>query len=324
VAWMEALRRAVGAEPDASAHARSHGLGYAAALGAGALASLIPVGGTLLLSDVDPLVTAGFANLFAGLVVLPLAGRPRFAREDRPRLIAIALLGAALAPVLYFIGLQQTTASEAGVLVNAETVFTVALAVLILRERASGLDFAAVGVVVAGAVAISLARDVAFDLAHLLANALVILSTLVWASDNVISTGLARRNAPHAIAAWKNVLGAPVVIAVALAVGSSMALTPGHVVGFLLVGGVGIGVSLVLFYTALRHIGAYRTSAIFGLQGAFATVLGYALVGDRLAPGQLAGAAAMVGGVLLLAWSHRSQNAGASGGRPPVPPVVPP
>lgn len=278
---------------------------------------------TLYLSEVDPFVTAGVANLFAGLVILPLAGRPRFAREERPRLVAIALLGAAAAPMVYFTGLHGTTASEASVLVNAETIFTVTLAVAILRERASPVDLAAVGVVVAGAVALSMARDLAFDAAHLAANGLIVLSTLLWASDNVISTGLARRNAPHAIAAWKNLIGAPVVIAIALILGSSLALSSDHLVGLFLVGGVGIGVSLVLFYVSLRHIGAYRTSAIFGLQGVFGSVLGYALVGDRLAPGQLAGAAAMVGGVLLLAWSHRAQRAGTRKGGPPAPPVPP-
>lgn len=320
---MDGLRRVFGAEEDGAAASRNHKLGYGAALGAGALASLIPVGATLYLSDVDPLVTAGFANLFAALVIMPLAGRPKFSKQDRPRLVAIALLGAALAPVIYFFALLQTTASEAAVLVNAETVFTVMLAVAILRERASGLDLTAVGVVVAGAVALSLAGNLAFDMTHLLANGLVILSTLIWASDNVISTGLARRNAPHAIAAWKNMIGAPIVIAVALAVGANMALTSEHLLGLFLVGGVGIGVSLVLFYTALRHIGAYRTAAIFGLQGAFGAVLGYVFVGDRLAPGQVVGAAAMVGGVLLLALSHHWRKARPPEGPPPVPPVSP-
>lgn len=324
MAGLDSVRRALGAEADEQAASRNHRVGYAAALGAGALAAFIPVAAALYLSEVDPFVTAGMANLFAGLVILPLAGRPRFAKEDRPRLVAIALLGAALAPVVYFTGLQSTTASEASVLVNAETVFTVTLAVVILRERASGVDLAAVGVVVAGAFALSMARELAFEPAHLMANGLIVLSTLFWASDNVVSTGLARRNAPHAIAAWKNLIGAPVVIVLALAMGSSLALSSDHLVGLFLVGGVGIGISLVLFYVSLRHIGAYRTSAIFGLQGVFGAVLGYMLVGDRLAPGQLAGAGAMVGGVLLLAWSHRAQSAAARDGKPPVPPVVPP
>jgi drug/metabolite transporter (DMT)-like permease len=319
---MESLRTAVGAHPEHVGANRR--LGYAAALGAGALAACIPVGGTLFLHDIDPLVTAGMTNLFAALVVLPLAGRPKFAREDHPRLLAIALLGAALAPSLYFFGLRGTTASEAAILVNAETVFTVTLAVTILRERATVVDLAAVAVVVAGAVALSFAREAAFDTAHIVANGIIVASTLVWASDNIISTGLARRNAPHAIAAWKNLTGAPLVIALALALGSSLAMTATHLAGMLLVGGLGIGISLVLFYTALRHIGAYRTSAIFGLQGAFGAVLGYTLVGERLAAGQLAGAAAMVGGVLLLAWSHRGQGPPPAGQPPPVPPVVPP
>jgi drug/metabolite transporter (DMT)-like permease len=319
---LDGLRRAVGAEEDAGAATRSARVGYTAALAAGALAACIPVGAALFLATVEAPVIAGFSTLFAGLIILPLAGRPRFSREDRPRLVAIGLIGASLAPTAFFLGLRGTTASEASVLVNAETVFTITLAVTILRERASAREFAAVAVVVAGALALSLARDVAFEPAHLLANGLIVLSTLGWATDNIISTGLARRNAPHSIAAWKNLVGAPAAFGLALLLGSSFALSWQQLGGLFLVGGIGIGVSLVLFYVSLRHIGAYRTSAIFGLQGAFGSALGYYLVGDRLAPGQLAGAAAMVGGVLMLAWAHRSQ--GPSRGADAPPPVVPP
>jgi drug/metabolite transporter (DMT)-like permease len=66
---------------------------------------------------------------------------------------------------------------------------------------------------------------------------------------------------------------------------------------------------LLLFYVGLRNIGAYRTSAIFGLQAAFGAVGGYILLGERLSLIQVAGATLMVSCVILLAWSHGSAGA---------------
>lgn len=279
-------------------------LGYMAALGAAALAGLIPVFGKQYLTDLDPLVTAGFANLFAGLVILPLAPKPPFKGDDRWRLIVIALAGAAVGPVLYWQGLPATSGSEAAMLMNIETVFTMALAVAVLRERAGVAEVACVVGIVVGAVVLTTGLSTALDPAHVAGNLLIVGGTAVWAIDNNLSTGLSRRNSPQAVAAWKNVVGAGLVVVIAVALGRDLAAVPSHFVGLLLAGGVGTGVSLTLFYLALRHIGAYRTSAVFGLGGVFGAAAAFFVLGERLALVQVAGGGLMVAAAVALAVTH--------------------
>jgi drug/metabolite transporter (DMT)-like permease len=298
----------MGAHPRAGkdGHPANRRLGYLAALGAAGFAGFIPVIAKRDLGSVDPLLVAGFNNLLAGLVLIPLAPRPAFAPGDGRRVLFIAVVGGAIAPVLYFVGLQSTTASEGALLVNAETVFTVALAVLILQERAGPREFAAVGGVIVGAAVLTTDLRPSISPAHLAGNLIIVVASLVWAFDNATSTGLTRRNPPSAVAAWKNVTGSALVLGAALAVAADFSTIPSHFGSLLVVGAVGTGVSLGLFYFALRHIGAYRTSAIFGLQGLFGAAGGYALVGDRLSGVQIAAAALMLASVLMLALFHKA------------------
>ncbi|MHB8605236.1 MAG: EamA family transporter, partial [Thermoplasmatota archaeon] len=64
-------------------------------------------------SALDPLVKAGGAYLLAGLALAPALRGARVARADWPRVLAMALVGAALAPVALFFGLERTTAVDA-------------------------------------------------------------------------------------------------------------------------------------------------------------------------------------------------------------------
>jgi drug/metabolite transporter (DMT)-like permease len=222
--------------------------------------------------------------------------------------VAIALIGAAAAPVVYWFGLGQTSGSEAAMLVNFETVFTMVLAVTILRERAGWVEYACVAGIVAGAFVLSTNLGLAFSTSHLVGNGLLIAATAAWAFDNNISTGLSRRYSPAAVAAWKNVIGAGLVVAAAAALGAELSAVPSHLLGLFLAGGLGTGASLTLFYLALRHIGAYRTSAIFGLGGVVGAFAAYSVLGERLSPVQVAGAALMIAAGLLLSVAHRQDD----------------
>jgi drug/metabolite transporter (DMT)-like permease len=195
-------------------------------------------------------------------------------------------------------------------LVNVETAFTMVVAVTVLREHAGRLEVACVLGIVAGAFTLSTNLGVGLNAGHLAGNVFIVVATAAWAFDNNISTGLARRHSPAAVAAWKNLVGAGLVVAAAALMGAELTRVGSALPGLLLAGGLGTGVSLTLFYLALRHIGAYRTSAIFGLGGVFGAAAAYAFLGERLSLVQVAGAATMVAAGLALALSHRANDKG--------------
>src|SRR5262249_39942061 len=85
-----------------------------------------------------PLTTAALLYLGAGwatIRVLPCTSSSgTWNRSHLPRLLLVALFGAAVAPTLLAFGLQRTGATTGSLLLNLEAVFTVVLARAFLRE----------------------------------------------------------------------------------------------------------------------------------------------------------------------------------------------
>jgi drug/metabolite transporter (DMT)-like permease len=139
----------------------------------------------LLGRGVGPFATAGLLYLGAALGSLRL-GRRRGRRAEPPvrrahlgRLAAVALLGAALAPTLFAWGLQRVPATTASLLLNAEAIFTLGLAVLIQREHVGRRALLAAAVICcAGVLAVGGAPRSA---GALVGAAAIVGAVLAWA-----------------------------------------------------------------------------------------------------------------------------------------------
>lgn len=198
-------------------------------------------------------------------------------RRHWSRLLGVALVGAVLAPVALAWGLRHSGAANASLLLNFEAVFTVAFSAWFYREHIGPrVGFAVALMVIAGAVlgwnAQSLGR------AHLLGAASIVIATAGWALDNTLSRPLSELD-PTAVVRWKGLLGGTFALLVALAFGES----PGgvkSVLGLLLCGFAGYGLSLRLYLRAQRAIGAGRTGSIFALAPFIGVLVAYCL-GDR-------------------------------------------
>ncbi len=100
----------------------------------------VPLAKTLL-AHLPPVALAGLLYLGCGIGLLAivavrrLLGVPiRFARAHVPAFLGSLVSGGIVAPLLFVRGLADTTAGDAALLLNLETVFTVVLARVMLRE----------------------------------------------------------------------------------------------------------------------------------------------------------------------------------------------
>jgi drug/metabolite transporter (DMT)-like permease len=251
---------------------------------------------------VGPFATA--ALLYAGAVgsslVLPKARGTRLVRRDLVRVVAMAVVGAAIAPVLLAWGLHQAGATIGALLLNLEAVFTVVLARLVYREPIGARVAAAVTAIVAGGVALVVgAVGGDWRLGGVLA---VAGATLAWALDNTLSRPLADRD-PLAVVAAKGALGAALSLAAAAIAGEhAPPLRPALVL--VTCGATGYGLSLRLYLLAQRRIGAGRTGSVFALAPFVGAALAIAL-GDRTFDAwTLVAAGLFILGVYLHATEH--------------------
>ncbi|MEO6278701.1 DMT family transporter [Roseateles sp.] len=253
------------------------------------------------------------ALLYAGAALMgalsrrPVEREARVVRGDLPRLLAMALFGAALGPAALAWGLQRSSATGASLLLTLEALFTALLAAVLYREQLDRRVRAALGLLLAGGAVLVL--DQGWGGGGQLAGLLAVLAaTLAWGVDNTLSRGVAERD-PSQVVAVKASLGVALTVLVAWLAGEGPP-TAASALALFAIGALGYGLSLRFYLLAQRAFGAARTGSVFAFAPFIGAVAALAL-GDR-SPGWpmlVAGGLMLAGVALHLAESHGHEHA---------------
>lgn len=283
--------------------------GVPLALASAALFGMATPLSKLLLGAVDPQLLAGLLYLGAGLGLaavhsgraalnIPAPEAPLRA-SDAPWLLAVVLFGGVAGPLLLMLGLARTEAATASLLLNVEGLATMAIAWVVFRENVDRRILLGAASIVAGAAALSWdGRGISIDTgAILIAGA-----CLAWGIDNNLTRKLSSAD-PVLIATIKGLAAGAANTGMALLNGA--VLPPaGTAAASAVVGFLGVGVSLVLFVLALRHLGTARTGAYFSFAPFIGTTAAIVLLHEPLTP-KLALAGLLMGFGL---WLHLTER----------------
>ena len=274
----------------------------------------------IAVGEVHPLIVAGATYLSAGLVLSlvrfsPLKGwvekKLRLVHHDKKLsgtdwtyLFLVALSGAVVGPVLYFYGLNYSSAVNASLLLNMEVLFTIAIALAFLKERASRIEYFAIALLFFSAIAVT--TNLNFSLSPggingVIGNVLIIASTLFWAIDNSISKKLSIQNDTLKIASFKTLIGGILLLSAAALLGVPLNIKAFMIPYLILLGAFGVGLSVVFFLSALRRIGSMRTIAIYSTASIFGVISAFIFIGETVSAVQILAGALMILAVYLLA-----------------------
>lgn len=239
------------------------------AFASAALFGLSAPAGKALLASVHPAVLAGLFYCGAGIGVALLRriqirrGRrvPEvpLGRRDLPWLAGAVFCGGLVGPLLLLIGLSQTQATTASLLLTFESAATALLAWLLFREHYGARLLIGLAFLVAGAVV--LAWSGAPTLQTVWGPLAIVGACIAWAIDNNLTRKVSLAD-PLQIVEIKGLVAGPINLALGLWAGGSFpGLGTGLAAG--IVGFVCYGLSLVLFILALRGLGTARASAYF-------------------------------------------------------------
>jgi drug/metabolite transporter (DMT)-like permease len=246
-----------------------------------ALASAVAFGSSTPLVQrfgrgIGPFTTA--ALLYAGAAFVSALPRDRreaqMRKGDAARVVVVAFLGAALAPIALAWGLQRTSGVAASLLLSLEAVFTLLFARLLWREPIGGRVALAASAIVAGG-ALLVARDRAASIVEGWGSLAIVVATIAWAADNVIGRPLADRD-PTQVVLAKGALGATLSFVLARAFGEPWpAWNSAVLLGAC--GAVGYGASLRLYLRAQRLVGAARTGSVFAVAPFLGAAMAWAI-----------------------------------------------
>jgi len=253
----------------------------------------------LILDRIPPAILAGLLYLGAAVVAVPVVASQRWvrpSRRDTAKVAGAVVIGGAIAPVLLLSGLDRTPASTASLLLNLELVATALLAWLFFgehigRRTAAGLATLAVaGVLLAGR-----GGGVGFGAVF------VVGACVCWGLDNNL-TATATGVTPAQSTLAKGVVAGTANLLIGLNTEHST-LSAGSVGWALGVGAAGYGMSIILWVTSARRLGAARSQGVFATAPFVGMALGWILTDDPVQTAQLVALVVMVIGVALVVTS---------------------
>ncbi len=203
--------------------------------------------------------------------------------------------GGVLGPVLLVLGLKQTAASSASLLLNLEAVFTSLIAWIIFRENAGRRLVFGMALIVGGGAVLTWPHEPGH--ATLAGAILIGCACLCWGIDNNLTRKVSAADAMF-IAGTKGLVAGSVNLALALALRPSP--TPALLAASaMLIGLLGYGVSLALFVLALRGLGAARAGAYFSTAPFLGALIAVVALHEPAAAGFWLAALLMFAGVAL-------------------------
>jgi drug/metabolite transporter (DMT)-like permease len=274
----------------------------------------------LLLGDgVSPWLLAGLLYLGSGigLALLQLARKTAagnlaeapLRHADLPWLALVVLSGGVIGPVLLMLGLAMTAASTASLLLNLESLATMAFAWVLFGEPVDRRLLLGAAAILAGAVVLSWhGGPEGFGWGEFSWGVGAIAGAcLAWGLDNNLTRRLSAAD-PVQIALIKGLTAGAVNLVLATVIGAQVP-SASVVVGAALIGFIGYGVSLVLFVLGLRHLGAARTGAYFTTAPFIGAVVAVALLGEAVTTQLIIAGILMALGVYLhLAEAHEHEH----------------
>lgn len=259
------------------------------------------------LEEFEPLAFNGLRFALGALVLLPFVvrgpGLGRFSRQEWPALVGLGILGNTVYQVLFVHGIDLTLAGNAALMLAVSPVFVTLLSSVFRHEsiRPAGwigvvLSLVGIGCVVAGT------SNIRFGADTLDGDLLMLIAAGAWAVYTVGASPLVRRHGALPVTGVTTGIGALLLLVVSVPALAAQEWQRVTGVGWLMLVGSGvlaIGLSYVIWYHGVEHLGSARTAVFSNTVPVVALITAWLTLGEAPTPIQLVGAALIVGGVLL-------------------------
>jgi drug/metabolite transporter (DMT)-like permease len=256
----------------------------------------------VVVDRVGSVTLAGLLYLGAAVAVAPFAlrdERPVATARQRSRLLLAVGFGGGIAPVLLVLALDRTPAGTVSLFLNLEVVATAVIARVFLQEHIGRRAGIGIVIVVLGGVILAGTSD-----GGVAVGALLVAATCVcWGIDNSITASLDSFT-PAQITLAKGVVAGSVNLLLGLALDGGPVAR--YALAGLAIGAVGYGVSITMWITGARLVGAARGQVIFALAPFVGALLAWPINGDRLTGSTVVAFAVSLLGVSVVAAAHHA------------------
>jgi drug/metabolite transporter (DMT)-like permease len=285
-------------------------IGYVSAIVAALLFGSVSTIAKPMLSTIDPIILSSMIYLIAGVFFTPVASkiRSKITRRYYSLIITSAVAGAAIAPVMFFLGLKLSSAADTALLANGETVFSILFALLIFKERLTPIGYVAVSLILFGVFLVTSNLDFDSLIFTLnIGNVFVIASTIIWGFDNNICKIIARQVDVSKLIQLKALIGGSILLGTVVILGIPINIQSVQIIPIVVLGVFGFAISLYLYLHSIKRIGVIKASSLLSLSAVFGLVFAILFLHEVLSINQLIAILIMIGGIHLM-YSHEKKD----------------
>jgi drug/metabolite transporter (DMT)-like permease len=295
---------------------KSTGIGFTAALLAAALFGSVSTIAKPVLATVDPFLLSSLVYLisamfFSAIIALrnnTASSQAVSSSSTRSHsyylalIITTSIIGATIAPGMFFFGLGQTTASDTSLLSNGETVFSIIFAILFFNEKLKPLGYIAALMVLAGLLVVTTNFQFHSSLLKMNSgNLLVLGATVLWGLDNNICRIITYHMEIARLVQLKSVIGGGILLIFAVFfLHPPLRLEVLQLLPIILLGVVGFGTSLYFFLNSMKRIGIVKSVLVLSFSSVFGLIFASLLLGEPIAVHQIIAIVVMIAGVFLI------------------------
>ena len=291
-------------------------MGYGTVVVTSFLLGLFPSVSKPIISSVNPLFFTAICALAPFIIFTPLSitssrrgatkkEPPTDSKKDRSKIFRIVILssivGGVIGPIVYFFGLQSTTASDASLLANAEMVFTIVIASFAFHEKMNRVGVLAVILVSIGIVVVTTNLQLSSSMLDFAApgHLLILAAGLCWGIDNNVITYASDRIDVLKFIQYRSSIAGPLLLILAYLAGvlppNGSTLPEIFLVALVVFGG-----ALYFNFLALKWLGAIRSSLIFPISSLFGLAAAFLILHETISAYQILSVGIIFLGIYLM------------------------
>ena len=256
-----------------------------------------------VMSPLTLMIVRGLVScLVLGIALARTGGWRTPTVEDLPTILAAGLICFTVNQMLYSWGLHLTSASHSGLIFTVTPLFVFGMSQALGHVHLGRLDALGLALGVAGAaLIIGWPASGAAGGASVLGDLLTVGAAITWGVWTIVAGPLLQRRGTVAGTFWITVTGTLGLIPFALPglLAQDWRLPWWAFVGVVYAGSAGGALGSLLWYGAVRRLGAARTAIYANMESLFAVLAATLLLGERVALTSVVGGVAVVAGVLL-------------------------
>ncbi|MDR2310297.1 MAG: DMT family transporter [Brucellaceae bacterium] len=276
------------------------------------------VAGRFLAGEMPPPLIAALRFLLASITLaiyllitgtrLPLPNYKQWAS-----LAFLGFFGIFTYNIFFFLGLQSTEASRASLIIAINPAMIAIAASIFLGEQLSKQKILGIFLSLFGAGTVIMSRgELSSSLAVSKGDILILGCVASWVIYSVFSPNLSRVLGPFATVTYSIWLGTAMLVVSAL-FSQPVATIPASIeqlgaaqwISLIYLGAFGSALAYILYYEAIRRVGAMRSGAFIALNPITGVFFGWLLFSETITSSIFAGGIAVIAGICAINWTRK-------------------